>query len=61
MLGLLIIFSFWIAITLMMIVPLILTFALGSYLAEKLELDGFSYYCFMIIFYIIILCLLVAI
>lgn len=61
MLGLLIIFSFWIAITLMMIVPLILTFALGSYLAEKLELDGFSYYCFMIMFYIVILLLLVII
>lgn len=61
MLGLLIIFSFWIAITLMMIVPLILTFALGSYLAEKLKLDGFSYYCFMIMFYIIILLLLVII
>lgn len=61
MLGLLIIFSFWIAITLMMIVPLILTFALGGYLAEKLELDGFSYYCFMIMFYIIILLLLVII
>ena len=46
MLGLLIIFSFWIAITIMLIVPLILTFALGGYLAEKLELYGFSYYCF---------------
>ena len=59
MLGLLIMFSFWIAITIMVLVPLILTFALGSILAEKLELDGFEYYAFMILFYAIVLCLLV--
>ena len=59
MLGLLLIFSFWIAITIILIAPLILTFALGSYLAEKLELDGFSYHCFMIMFYTIILLFLV--
>lgn len=58
MLKLLIIFSFWIAITLMVIIPLIATFALGAYLAEKLELDGFSYYMFLILFYLIILGLL---
>ena len=61
MLGLLLIFSFWIAITIMIVLPLVLTFACGSFLAEKMELDGFGYYAFMIIFYIIILCLLVAI
>lgn len=59
MLGLLLIFSFWIAITIILIAPLILTFALGSYLAEKLEFDGFSYYCFMIMFYTTILLFLV--
>lgn len=59
MLGLLIMFSFWIAITIMVLVPLILTFALGSILAEKLGLDGFEYYAFMILFYAIVLCLLV--
>lgn len=61
MLGLLLIFSFWIAITIMVVLPLILTFACGSFLAKKLGLDGFGYYAFMIIFYVIILCLLVAI
>lgn len=61
MLGLLLVFSFWIAITIMLIAPLILTFALGSYLAEKLELDGFSYYCFMTMFYVIMLLLCVMI
>lgn len=61
MLKLLIIFSFWIAITLMVIIPLIATFALGAYLAEKLELDGFSYYMFLILFYLIILGLLMII
>ena len=61
MLGLLIIFSFWTAITILIVLPLVLTFALGSFLAEKLELDGFGYYAFMIIFYLIILGLLAAI
>lgn len=58
MLGLLMIFSFWIAISIIVILPLIFTFALGSYLAEKLELDGFGYYMFLILFYLIILGLL---
>lgn len=61
MLKLLIIFSFWTAITILVVLPLVLTFALGSFLEEKLELDGFGYYAFMIIFYLIILGLLVAI
>lgn len=61
MLGLLLMFSLWIAITIIIVLPLVLTFACGSFLAEKLELDGFGYYAFMIIFYIIILGLLVAI
>ena len=58
MLGLLMIFSFWIAISIIVIFPLVFTFALGSYLAEKLELDGFGYYMFLILFYLIILGLL---
>lgn len=58
MLGLLMIFSFWIAISIIVILPLVFTFALGSYLAEKLELDGFNYYMFLILFYLIILGLL---
>ena len=58
MLGLLMIFSFWIAISIIVILPLIATFALGVYLAEKLELDGFGYYMFLILFYLIILGLL---
>ena len=58
MLGLLLLFGFWIAITIMLILPLVVTFALGAYLAEKLELDGFSYYMFLILFYLIILGLL---
>ena len=61
MLGLLIMFSFWIAITLIIVIPLILTFALGSYLAEKLGFDDLGYYCFMILFYIIILLILILI
>lgn len=61
MLGLLLIFSFWVALTILIVAPLILTFALGSYLAEKLNLDGLEYYVFMILFYIIILCLLIII
>lgn len=61
MLGILLIFSFWIAITILIVLPLVLTFALGSFLAEKLKLDGFSYFAFMILFYIIILCLLIII
>lgn len=61
MLGLLLMFSFWIAITIMIVLPLVLTFACGSFLAEKLELDGFGYYTFMIMFYLIILGLLVVI
>lgn len=61
MLGLLLIFSFWIAITMMVILPLIIVFALGSIFAEKLGLDGFDYYCFMILFYIIILGILIII
>ena len=58
MLGLLMIFSFWIAISIIVILPLVFTFALGSYLAEKLALDGFGYYMFLILFYLIILGLL---
>ena len=61
MLGLLLIFSFWIAITILVILPLIVTFALGSVFAQKLELDGFQYYAFMILFYAIILFILVII
>ena len=61
MLGLLLLFGFWIAITIMIILPLIVTFALGAYLAEKLELDGFNYYMFLILFYLIILGLLTVI
>ena len=61
MLGLLVIFSFWIAITIIIILPLIIVFASGSFLAEKLGLDGLSYYLFMIIFYLIILAVLVII
>ena len=59
MLGLLLIFSFWIAITIIIILPLIVVFALGGFFAEKLELDGFNYYIFMIIFYLIILLILI--
>lgn len=59
MLGLLLIFSFWVAITILIVLPLIIVFALGSRLAEKLGFDGFEYYLFMIFFYLIILCLLV--
>lgn len=59
MLKILLLFSFWVAITIIIVVPLILTFACGSFLAEKLQLDGFDYYIFMIIFYIIVLCLLI--
>ena len=61
MLGLLLLFGFWIAITIMLILPLVVTFALGAYLAEKLELDGFNYYMFLILFYLIILGLLTVI
>lgn len=61
MLGLLMIFSFWIAITIMVVLPLVLTFAIGSYIAEKLGLDGFNYYLFMITFYALILVILVII
>lgn len=61
MLGLLIIFSFWVAITLIIVIPLIITFALGNYLAEKIGFEGFSYYCFMILLYIIILCIFIII
>lgn len=61
MLGLLMIFSFWIAITIMIVLPLILTFAIGSCIAEKLGLDGFNYYLFMMVFYAIILIILVII
>lgn len=61
MLGLILMFSFWIAITIMIVLPLVLTVACGRFLAEKLKLDGFGYYAFMMIFYIIILGLLVAI
>ena len=61
MLSLLLIFSFWIAISIIIVLPLIVTFALGAYLAEKLELDGFNYYMFLILFYLIILGLLTVI
>ena len=61
MLGLLLIFSFWVAITILIVAPLILTFALGSVLAQKLELDGLSYLLFMILFYLIILITLIII
>lgn len=61
MLGLLIIFSLWIALAIIIIIPLVLTFALGSYVAEKLGLEGFNYYLFMIIFYSIILCIFIII
>ena len=61
MLSLLLIFSFWIAISIIIVLPLIATFALGAYLAEKLELDGFNYYMFLILFYLIILGLLTVI
>lgn len=61
MLTLLLIFSFWIAISIIIVLPLIATFALGAYLAEKLELDGFNYYMFLILFYLIILGLLTVI
>lgn len=61
MLGLLIIFSFWIAITIIIVLPLILTFAIGGYIAEKLGLDSFNYYLFMMIFYTIILIILIII
>ena len=46
------------AISIIVILPLIATFALGVYLAEKLELDRFGYYMFLILFYLIILGLL---
>ena len=61
MLGLLMIFSFWIAITIIMVLPLILTFAIGGYIAEKLGLDGFNYYLFMMVFYAMILIILIII
>ena len=61
MLGLLLILGFWIAITILIVAPIIITFALGSYLAERIGLDGLNYLIFMIIFYLIILCILIII
>jgi len=61
MLTILLLFTFWVAIAIMIIFPLILVFALGSLIAEKLELDDFSYCIFMIMFYILILCILILI
>lgn len=61
MLGLLLILGFWIAITIIIVAPIIITFALGSYLAEQIGLDGLNYLIFMIIFYLIILCVLIII
>lgn len=61
MLGLLVLFSFWIAISIVVVVPLVLVFACGGYLAEKLDLDGLGYYIFMVMFYLIILGILIII
>lgn len=61
MLGILIMFSFWIALMIIIIAPLILTLAIGNFIANKLELDGIGYYLFLIIFYIIILTLFIVI
>lgn len=59
MLGILILFSFWVAITIIIVIALILTFACGSFLAEKMKLEGFGYYLFMVLFYLMVICLLI--
>lgn len=61
MLGLLIMFSFWIAITLIIAIPFILVITIGTFVAEKLQLKGAVYVLFMVLLYAIIVCLLVMI
>ena len=61
MFTLLVLFGFWLTITILVILPLIVIFALGSFFAEKLNLDGIEYYLFMIIFYVLILFILILI
>lgn len=61
MLGLLIIFSFWIAITIFILIPFILTLTIGSFIAKKLDFNESNYYLFMILFYLITLCILIVI
>lgn len=52
------IFTIWVIMMLMITAVLIIVFALGGCLADKLELDGFNYYIFLIAFYIVILSIL---
>ena len=59
MLGLLIIFSLWIALTIIIALPLILTLIIGQYIAEKIKLQGTPYYIFIILFYMILLMIMI--
>lgn len=55
------IFSLWIAVLILMTIPVILTLTLGTYIAKKLRFIGLDYYCFMVLFYMIMLCILIII
>lgn len=58
MLGFLLGLGIWLIISLLIVFALVLTFVVGSYIAERLELNNLSYYICMLIVYIIIFTLL---